>query len=148
MTLAAAVPENCRNRTNAARHGGGGNGRTKRATHDGANVAPPLHSKAQTRRWCAPTPFSNFNLSEEIKFYLEKKPQLSCEIISLEDLNLPLFTPSLEIEIKKKVNCHLLIDTSITIDCYCLAKMILIENFLDENYNLCTRVFFYTTQYV
>lgn len=50
------------------------------------------------------TPFSNFNLSEEIKFYLEKKPQLSCEIISLEDLNLPLFTPSLEIEIKKKNN--------------------------------------------
>ena len=50
------------------------------------------------------TPFSNLDLSEEIKVYLEKKPNLSCEIISLEDLNLPLFTPSLEIEIKKKNN--------------------------------------------
>ncbi len=49
------------------------------------------------------TPFSNFDLSEEIKVYLEKKPNLSCEIISLEDLNLPLFTPSLEIQIKKKI---------------------------------------------
>ena len=38
------------------------------------------------------TPFSNLDLSEEIKGYLEKKPNLSCEIISLEDLNLPLFT--------------------------------------------------------
>ena len=50
------------------------------------------------------TPFSNFDLSEEIKVYLEKKPNLSCKIISLEDLNLPLFTPSLEIQIKKKNN--------------------------------------------
>ena len=50
------------------------------------------------------TPFSNFDLSEQIKVYLEKKPDLSCQIISLEDLNLPLFTPSLEVETKKQNN--------------------------------------------
>ncbi len=48
------------------------------------------------------TPFSNLDLSKQIKLYLEKKPNLTCEIISLENLNLPLFTPSLEIEIKEK----------------------------------------------
>ena len=50
------------------------------------------------------TPFSNFDLSEDIKVYLEKKTDLSCQIVSLEDLNLPLFTPSLELEIKKENN--------------------------------------------
>ena len=48
------------------------------------------------------TPFSNFDLSEQIKVYLEKKSDLSCQIISLEDLNLPLFTPSLEVKIKEQ----------------------------------------------
>ena len=50
------------------------------------------------------TPFSNFDLSEQIKVYLEKKSDLSCQIISLEDLNLPLFTPSLEVKIKEQNN--------------------------------------------
>ena len=50
------------------------------------------------------TPFSNFDLSEQIKVYLEKKSDLSCQIISLEDLNLPLFTPSLEVKIKEQKN--------------------------------------------
>ena len=50
------------------------------------------------------TPFSNFDLSEQIKVYLEKKSDLSCQIISLEDLTLPLFTPSLEVKIKEQNN--------------------------------------------
>ena len=50
------------------------------------------------------TPFSNFDLSEQIKVYLEKKPDLTCQIISLEDFNLPLFTPSLEVKIKEQNN--------------------------------------------
>ena len=48
------------------------------------------------------TPYSNLVLSEEIKEHFEKKPDLDCKIISLEELKLPLFTPSLEIEVKRE----------------------------------------------
>ena len=48
------------------------------------------------------TPFSNFDLSNDIKKYLENKSNLACRIISLESFKLPLFTPTLEIDLKNK----------------------------------------------
>jgi len=48
------------------------------------------------------TPFSNLDLSQEIKSYVQEKKNINCEILNLETYNLPLFTPSLEIMIKEK----------------------------------------------
>ncbi len=39
---------------------------------------------------------SNFQLSISIKDYIEDQKKLSCEVISLEDFGLPLYTPTLE----------------------------------------------------
>ncbi len=44
---------------------------------------------------------SNLKLSMTIKDYIEKKKNLTCKVISLEDFNLPLYTPTLE-EVYKK----------------------------------------------
>ncbi len=48
------------------------------------------------------TPFSNLDLSQEIKSYVQEKKNINCEILNLETYDLPLFTPSLEIMIKEK----------------------------------------------
>ena len=48
------------------------------------------------------TPFSNLDLSEEIKSYIQDKKNINGEILNLETYDLPLFTPSLEIMIKEK----------------------------------------------
>ena len=45
---------------------------------------------------------SNFQLSNDINNYLKKKDELSSKVISLEDFNLPLYTPSLEEEFQDK----------------------------------------------
>ena len=39
---------------------------------------------------------SNYELSHDIKDFFDKKTDLSCEVISLEEFNLPLYTPGLE----------------------------------------------------
>ena len=44
---------------------------------------------------------SNFQLSQEIKSFFDKKENISSSVISLEELNLPLFMPSLEENFKK-----------------------------------------------
>ena len=43
---------------------------------------------------------SNFDLSIRIKDYLQSKDQMICEVISLEDFELPLYTPTLEEKFK------------------------------------------------
>ncbi len=48
------------------------------------------------------TPFSNLDLSEQIKSYIEERKALNCKILNLETFDLPLFTPSLEILVKEK----------------------------------------------
>ncbi len=45
---------------------------------------------------------SNLTLSNNIKDYVEKNKDLTCEVISLEDFELPLYTPTLEEEYKKE----------------------------------------------
>ena len=45
---------------------------------------------------------SNFQLSQEIKSFFDKKENISSSVISLEELDLPLFMPSLEENFKKK----------------------------------------------
>ena len=44
---------------------------------------------------------SNFDLSKNIKSYIKETKDLNCEVISLEDLDLPLYTPTLEEKFKK-----------------------------------------------
>ena len=44
---------------------------------------------------------SNFQLSQEIKSFFDKKGSISSSVISLEELDLPLFNPSLEENFKK-----------------------------------------------
>ena len=44
---------------------------------------------------------SNYELSKVIRDYLENKKSLSCKVISLEDFDLPLYTPTLESFYKK-----------------------------------------------
>ena len=44
---------------------------------------------------------SNFQLSQEIKSFFDKKENISSSVISLEELDLPLFMPSLEENLKK-----------------------------------------------
>ena len=44
---------------------------------------------------------SNFQLSQEIKSFFDKKENISSSVISLEELDLPLFMPSLEENFKK-----------------------------------------------
>ena len=44
---------------------------------------------------------SNFQLSQEIKSFFDKKESISSSIISLEEFDLPLFKPSLEENFKK-----------------------------------------------
>ena len=39
---------------------------------------------------------TNYDLSSIIKEYYDKKEKVQCDIISLEDLDLPLYTPTLE----------------------------------------------------
>ena len=51
---------------------------------------------------------SNFQLSQEIKSFFDKKENISSSVISLEELDLPLFMPSLE-EILKKITLFQLI---------------------------------------
>ncbi len=43
---------------------------------------------------------SNFDLSIKIKDYLKSNDQVTCEVISLEDFELPLYTPTLEEKFK------------------------------------------------
>lgn len=44
---------------------------------------------------------SNFDLSKSIKVFLNSKNELECEVITLEDYELPLYTPTLEEKFKK-----------------------------------------------
>ena len=44
---------------------------------------------------------SNFDLSKSIKSYIKETKDLNCEIVSLEDFDLPLYTPTLEEKFKK-----------------------------------------------
>ena len=44
---------------------------------------------------------SNFQLSIGIKNYIEDQKKLNCEVVSLEDFGLPLYTPTLEGVYKK-----------------------------------------------
>ena len=43
---------------------------------------------------------SNFDLSIKIKDYLKSNDQVTCEVISLEDFELPLYTPTLRKNLK------------------------------------------------
>lgn len=47
---------------------------------------------------------SNLELSTDIKDYIKKKNKINCEVVSLEDFGLTLYTPTLE-EKYKKDNC-------------------------------------------
>ena len=44
---------------------------------------------------------SNFDLSKSIKSYIKETKDLNCEVVSLEDFDLPLYTPTLEEKFKK-----------------------------------------------
>ena len=44
---------------------------------------------------------SNYELSSSIKKYISETKDLTCQVISLEDFDLPLYTPTLEEKFKK-----------------------------------------------
>ena len=46
---------------------------------------------------------SNFQLSQEIKSFFDKKENISSSVLSLEELDLPLFMPSLEENFKIEI---------------------------------------------
>ena len=45
---------------------------------------------------------SNLELSEDIKFFLDKENKFNSKIVVLEDFNLPLYNPTIEMKFREK----------------------------------------------